>query len=168
MQTIKASEFADDQTCRTLLKTCRVCGRPTRKKCPNCNDAYFCSQDHFQQQWPAHREICGNAPAESAEHQLVPFDRIMGTIHTLCVRRPAFAPGSIWEVVSANDSEMTLKKLTWSEFVSKHRSNLSNVTQGWFDAQLQLLDDGVLLVCQFEPNAGSYVGALRIIFDTVH
>ncbi|KIY52969.1 hypothetical protein FISHEDRAFT_34435 [Fistulina hepatica ATCC 64428] len=39
-------------------RPCAVCGLPTSLWCSRCRNAYYCSNEHLQSDWPTHRKVC--------------------------------------------------------------------------------------------------------------
>ncbi|CAK5267427.1 unnamed protein product [Mycena citricolor] len=44
---------------------CRICSLPTTHWCSLCQNAWYCSEEHYRQDWPHHREQCQGSPQSS-------------------------------------------------------------------------------------------------------
>lgn len=40
------------------MSTCAVCDQPTKNKCSNCNQSFYCCAEHQKQHWKTHKVNC--------------------------------------------------------------------------------------------------------------
>ncbi|XP_053965872.1 uncharacterized protein LOC128868132 [Anastrepha ludens] len=40
------------------MSSCAVCGEPTKNKCSNCNQSFYCSEEHQKKHWKVHKINC--------------------------------------------------------------------------------------------------------------
>ncbi|KAA1468911.1 hypothetical protein DENSPDRAFT_857606 [Dentipellis sp. KUC8613] len=50
---------------------CTVCYKPTSMWCSRCQNAWYCTPEHLQSDWPRHRRECVAAPAHQHPHNVI-------------------------------------------------------------------------------------------------
>ncbi|XP_017473030.1 PREDICTED: protein msta [Rhagoletis zephyria] len=80
---------------------CAVCGEPTKSKCSNCNQSFYCCEEHQKQHWKVHKVDCRPFKVEYSDQlgrclvatrSIKPFEIIMKEAPLICTPSQVTSP----------------------------------------------------------------------------